>query len=168
MNTFFELLRVAIGLKDSIESVPSSREEWEALYKVVGEHNLLGVTFPVIDELHDETEIPLGVYTRWAMVSQKIEKKNENHRILCRELYNRFAADGLRSCIFKGQAAALRYPRPELRQSGDIDIWIEGETKATVEYLKARYNVKKVFYHHCDTEIFEKKKGVEVHLPLRG
>ena len=162
MNAFFELIQVAIGVREDLSAYPATRDEWEDLFKTVGEHNLLGITFPVIDDLHDRIEVPLGVYSRWAMVAEKTVKKNEAHRQACKRLYETFLADGIRSCILKGQAAATLYPRPELRQSGDIDIWTVGERDEVVEYLRERYPLKKIVYHHCDASIF-KGISVEVH-----
>ena len=77
MNSFFELVQMAVGCRESISEPPASREEWEELLKVTGKHNLLGVTFPAIDELHDSIEIPLSIYSRWAMMAEKIAKRNE-------------------------------------------------------------------------------------------
>ncbi|MBR0029842.1 MAG: nucleotidyltransferase family protein [Bacteroidales bacterium] len=162
MNTFFELLQFAAGTRDSVSTLPAGREEWEELFNVTGKHNLLGVTFPVIDALHDETEIPLSVYSRWAMAAEKIEQKNIAHKEACRKLYTYFSDNGFRSCIFKGQAVARLYPRPELRQCGDIDIWLEGERDAIVEFLRARFPLRKIIYIHCDVQML-KGISVEVH-----
>ena len=162
MNAFFELIQVAIGARDRLSAVPGNREEWEELFKVVGQHNLLPLTFPVIDTLHDEVDVPLGVYSRWAMVDEKVRRKNESHIAACRHLYKLFADDGFRTCILKGQAAAALYPRPELRHCGDIDIWVEGGIRKVVEYLRQRYQLKKIVYHHCDVQML-KGINVEVH-----
>ena len=162
MNPFFELIQVAIGARETFTSIPQSREEWNDLLTVVGQHNLLAITFPLIDKLHDEVEVPLGVYSRWAMVAEKVQQKNAGHKAACKHLHERFLANGFRSCILKGQAAAALYPNPELRQCGDIDIWIEGERQRVVDFLRERFPVKKVVYHHCDVQML---KGIstEVH-----
>lgn len=163
MDSFFELVQMALGKRDALSNPPQTREEWEALFAVCGKHNLLGFTFPVIDELHDTLEsLPLGVYSRWAMMAEKIGKKNTKMLEYCRQLHDDFLADGFRSCVLKGQAAAALYPNPMLRQSGDIDLWVEGERQVLVDYLRARCEVHKVVYHHCDTRLLP-KVGVEVH-----
>ena len=163
MEAFFELVQIAVGRRESLSAPPQTREEWDALCKLTAKHNLLGVTFPVIDAIHDTMDtLPLGIYTRWAMTTEKIGKKNAKLMEYCRELHRNFLADGYRSCILKGQAAAALYPDPKLRQSGDIDIWVEGERQAVVDYLRERCEVRKVVYHHCDTKLMP-KVGVEVH-----
>lgn len=162
MEIFFELLQMATGRRDTLSVCPASRDEWEALYSTVGNHNMLGVTFPAVDTLHDQVDVPLGVYSRWAMAAEKIAQKSAEQNSACKILYQKFLENGFRSCILKGQAAARLYPRPELRQSGDIDIWLEGDRQKVVDFLRSRFPVKKVVYHHCDVQIL-KGMGVEVH-----
>ena len=154
---------MAIGRRKALSNPPQTRAEWEELCAVAAKHNMLGVTFPVIDELHDTMEtLPLGIYSRWAMVAEKIGKKNAKLLEYCRDLHNQFLKDGFRSCVLKGQAVASLYPNSMLRQSGDIDLWVDGERQAVVDYLRARCEVHKVDYHHCDTKLLP-KVTVEVH-----
>ena len=159
MNLFFELLQVALGTREAMGALPGSREEWEELFKNAGKHNLLGITFPVIDRLHDETEIPLSVYSRWALMKERVQQKNARLNAECGKLYRQLAADGLKSCVLKGQSLAVLYPRPELRQCGDIDIWIEGGFWTVYNYFNARYEITNVFYHQCDVKL---DKGVNL------
>lgn len=163
METFFELVQMALGNRESLSKPPQTREEWAELCTLAARHNFLGLTFPIIDELHDTLEnIPLSVYSRWAMVTEKIQKKNVKMMGYCRDLYLKFRADGFRTCVLKGQAAAALYPNPMLRQSGDIDLWVEGDRQVVVDYLRSRCEVYKVVYHHCDTKLLP-DVGVEVH-----
>lgn len=163
MNTFFELIQMAIGKRDALSAPPQNRPEWDALCSVCAKHSLLGITFPVIDMLHDTMEsLPLGIYTRWASVTEKVRNKNEALLKYNKKLYEMFLRDGFRSCVLKGQSAAALYPDPLLRQSGDIDIWLDGDRQAVVDYLRGRCEVHKVVYHHCDTKLIP-NLGVEVH-----
>ena len=162
MNSFFELLQAASGNRDTLSVIPDSREEWEDLFMLAGRHNLLAYTFPVIDRLHDEVDVPLGVYSRWAMMAEKIASRNAFHKEACANLYKGFIDSGFRSCILKGQAAAVLYPDPALRQGGDIDIWVEGDRHAVVDFLRSRFELHKIVYHHCDVKMI-KGVGVEVH-----
>ena len=148
-----------MGIRESLSRLPQSRQEWEDLFTVCAKHNLVAITFPVIDKLHDEVEVPLGVYSRWAMMAEKVQQKNARLNEACRTLYTKFSEYGFQSCVLKGQTVAALYPRPELRQCGDIDIWLDGGHKRIVGFLRERFPVKKVFYHHCDAYII---KGVNI------
>lgn len=162
MDRFFELIQASIGKRDSLGSLPKDRAEWEDLLNAAGRHNLLAFTFPFIDKLHDEVDIPLGVYSRWAMMAEKISARSQYQKESCSKLCDGFASSGFRSCILKGQAAAAFYPEPLLRQGGDIDIWVEGDRHKLVDFLRSKFEVHKIVYHHCDVKII-KGMGVEVH-----
>lgn len=162
MNLFFELLQMAVGRRESLSRFPSDRDEWETLLDSAVKHNLLGVTFPAMDELHDTGKVPLSVYSRWALAAEKTAEKNASLLEECRKLSALFASAGFRSCVLKGQGVASLYPDPSLRQSGDIDIWVEGSREAVLSYLRTVCPVGKVVYHHCDARLVEGTE-VEVH-----
>lgn len=161
-NRLFDFLQLALGLKKERECLPQSRDEWDMLFNVAAQHNLVAVTFPLIDELHDEELVPLGIYSRWAMMAEKVQEKNANMNKVCVKLFNLFKDNGMRSCVLKGQGAAALYPHPELRQCGDIDIWVDADRNTTLDFLRSHGGTGKVFYHHCEPHMV---KGIstEVH-----
>ena len=162
MNSFFELLQVAIGARERLSQLPRDRAEWEELLKVCGKHNLIAITFPVIDALHDEVEVPLGVYSRWAMMAEKVRQKNSRLNEGCKYLSDNFTKYGFRSCVLKGQGVASLYPDPSLRQCGDVDIWLEGTRRQIVDFCREHFEVKQIVYHHIDVHAV-KGINVEVH-----
>ena len=73
------------------------------------------------------------------------------------------------SCVLKGQANASYYPKPELRSSGDIDIWVspvdsvglDEDRKKVAEYvIEHEDDYVRMQYHYIDYHVF---KDVEVH-----
>ena len=47
---FFELIRVAIGTRDSLSHIPKSKE-WKALYDMAKKQSLVGVCFAALQRL---------------------------------------------------------------------------------------------------------------------
>ena len=162
MKAFFALLQMAVGTRDSFPEVPDSEQAWRGLLEVVAEHCLLGVTFPVIKKLHDQGIVPLEVLIPWGLVVDEIAKKNHLQREAVGVLYQQFMKDGFRNCLLKGQASGNYYPNPLQRQSGDIDLWMEGGHKKVMAYLRPRYKVRKTRYIHCDAQVL-KHHRVEIH-----
>lgn len=134
-NLFFELIRVAIGTQDSLSRLPSERE-WGELYKAAKKQSLVGVCFAALQRLGadaDEGFARIGMsemlYLTWMGMTAQIQKKNETVNQQCAELQAKLYADGYRSYIMKGQANASLYQicdLSDMRQSGDIDVYIEG------------------------------------------
>lgn len=164
MNAFFELIQMSLGIRDELSQLPRDVKEWENLQQTCIHHNLLAFTFPVIDRLHDVTDIPLRVYSRWAMATEKIQDKNKRINEACVRLCNGFAKYGFKACVLKGPSAAIRYPDPSLRHSGDIDIWVSGGHRRIMPFLREHFTIQHIQYHHCGAKMV---KGVEVEVHFK-
>ena len=82
--------------------------------------------------------LPEVLYLTWMGMAAKIQQRNEVVNRQCVELQAKLAADGIRSCIFKGQGVASLYDEHlrALRQSGDIDLYVDCGRERTLEYLQ--------------------------------
>ena len=162
MNPFFELLQVAVGTREILTAVPDSPESWQRLLDLVAEHGVVGVTFPAIDAMTRKGLVPEDFFIPWGLVEQDIIRRNHRQRDALAILNRQFQESGFRHCLLKGQASGAYYPNPLLRQSGDIDIWLDGGHKAVMTYLRPRFKVYKTRYIHCDVKML-KGMRVEVH-----
>ena len=97
-------------------------------------------------------------------MTAKIQQKNQTVDEQCAELQAKLSADGLRSCILKGQGVASLYSEHllGLRQSGDIDIWIEGGVEAVVKLAEILGQKADVTEQHVHLDLFEDTE-VEAH-----
>lgn len=163
INTiFFELIRVAIGTQESLSRLPSARE-WGELYKMAQKQSLLGVCFAGLQRLGadaDEGYARIGInemlYLTWLGLAAKIQQKNEAVNRQCAKLQKQLSNDGLSSCVLKGQGIAVLYDGLSgLRQSGDIDIWIDGGWEKVMDYVNARTPNREFDMKHTHYEAFE-------------
>lgn len=145
VKLFFELLRVALGTQDCLSRTPSA-EEWQELYAMAKKQSLVGVCFAGVQKLQLQYQTPPEMlYLKWMGMAAKIQQRNEKVNWQCAELTERFAKMGLRSCVLKGQGVAALYKVKgdglkvndvsALRQSGDIDIWVDGDMDHAVKVL---------------------------------
>lgn len=160
---FFELLRVSIGVSGCLSKTPTN-EEWKALYDMSKKQSLVGVCFAGVQKLvpqHQELEEML--YLTWMGMAAKIQQRNEVVNQQCVEVQKCLSAEGFRSCIFKGQSVATLYGSlAMLRQSGDIDIWIEGGRKRVIELVQKIAPTKEIRETHAQLTIFQDTE-VEAH-----
>lgn len=159
---FLELLQMSVGARDRISNVPESEEEWTSLFRLFDGQALLGVSFPAVEVLSKETRIPLVVLLSWENAARIIQHKNLEYLEAVKSVFQTFTKDGFLCCILKGQASAGLYPRPDLRQAGDIDIWVDGVREKVVEYLRNNFKLHKIRYIHADVKVLENIR-VEVH-----
>ena len=161
---FFDFLRFCIG---SAKEIPGSLKEadWKELYAIAKKQCLVGVLFDGIKKLPAEyVGIEKELLLQWMAESQMLEKANIRLNDAAIQVSEWFRKKGFRTCILKGQGNALMYPNPYSRTSGDIDIWVEGEDKRVISFVRSISPHEKACYHHIE---FPSYKGVEVEVHYR-
>ncbi len=157
-----ELVQTALGTRKGLSSPPASLDQWQAVLREVVEHSLVGITFPAVEKLGQEMEVPPEIGFPWSMAVDEIRRKNARQKEMVAQLNTLFQEAGFRCCLLKGQVSASLYPDPSLRQSGDIDIWLDRGRERIMEYLRANYAIERTRYIHCEARILG-KKPLEVH-----
>lgn len=160
---FFELIQVALGTRDVLSKVPSAKQ-WLSVYDAAVRQSVIGVTLEGIDICSTQgIKPPLNLLYEWIGTVEQIRSQNGVVNKRAKEIFADSSLNGKWTCVLKGQGIALLYPKPDLRQSGDIDLWVEGSREETLRYLKNRYGkYGKVFIHHTDVEAFADVE-VEIH-----
>ena len=161
---FFDFLRFCIG---SAKEIPGSLKEadWKELYRIAQKQCLVGVLFDSIKKLPAEyVGMKKELLLQWMAESQMLEKANVRLNDAAIQVSEWFRKKGFRTCILKGQGNALMYPNPYSRTPGDIDIWVEGEDKRVISFVRSISPHEKACYHHIE---FPSYKGVEVEVHYR-
>ena len=161
---FFDFLRFCIG---SAKEIPGSLKEadWKELYAIAKKQCLVGVLFDGIKKLPAEhVGMEKELLLQWMAESQMLEKANVWLNDAAIQVSEWFRKKGFRTCILKGQGNALMYPNPYSRTPGDIDIWVEGEDKRVISFVRSISPHEKACYHHIE---FPSYKGVEVEVHYR-
>lgn len=166
----FEILRCALRSKPYIGSLTS--KQFEEVLKQAEEQAIFGLVFNAIRnaEIVDkegvaEVEVGKVQMAIFEAVGLQEQIKQQNEIVNeCAEMLTRILASwGYKSCILKGQGVAQLYPNPLLRQSGDIDIWLDGNQDEIVSCLKNNYiGVHDIHYVHTCANFFTDIE-VEVH-----
>ena len=134
-DLFFELIQVSIGTRICLSHTPSA-SEWGKLYSMAKKQSLVGVCFAGVKKLvEQQQEPPEMLYLTWMGMAAKIQQRNEVVNKQCVELQEKLAADGFHSYIMKGQGNSFLYGEfAMLRQSGDIDVYLEGGLDKVLAY----------------------------------
>ena len=160
---FFHLLQIAVGQKFN-DSIDLSKEEWDAIYELASKQSLVSVILHAIDKLNSTSKnLPKCLLLQWIGESEQIRQRNNYVNQLCAQLSSWFKGRGISCCILKGQGVAQLYIHPETRQSGDIDIWVDGNRDEVVrKMLDQSIDVSYVDYVNCHAGFFTDAE-VEVH-----
>ena len=153
-DLFFALIRCSVGTADKLPYAPS-KEEWSSLYDLVKKQALQGVTFAAIEKLPEEQRPNLKILLPWYKTCEIIKKKNAELTKKAILISKKFQEEGFKNCILKGQGIAQYYHNPDLRVSGDIDIWLEGDCDRIIKYIKDISPNSRPMYQHIDFHIYD-------------
>ncbi len=167
---FFSLIRLSIGTSNTLSSQPYS-DDWEKLYCMAVKQSLVGVCFAGVRRYIEDAQqrgevvsIPKKVYYQWLGAAVQIQQRNELMNRRCVELQSKLSSSGFKNSILKGQGVAALYGElKDLRQPGDIDVYVDCEREKTIEYARSigQENVE-WDYKHLHLKVF-KDTEVEMH-----
>ena len=154
---FFLILQLAIG-KHIKNAIHIKENDWHSIYEIATKQSLVGVMMEGIQrlsEIDNSQKPPLPLLYEWIAQVEQIKRHNKQMDEKSAMLTGLFKSWGYESCILKGQGVARLYPKPELRQSGDIDIWVNGSRDNTVKVLKKQcIGLSYIDYVNCHAGFF--------------
>lgn len=124
-----------------------SMGQWYELMAVAEQQGVLAIAvdgLQVLMEAHKEDIVAVkespAEWQLWLLENigqlTQYEMMNHQQRKVIAELSEMWAAEGIRMMVFKGQANAAFYPKPEHRAVGDIDCWLFGDAEKADNIMK--------------------------------
>lgn len=157
VDTYLEFLRFALN-DDSVVPDSVANINWQDLLRFAKEQAIVGIYARRI--LFGNSKLDgcnwLGNRPNeddvmdWMGEVAKLRKRNNLLFEKSAEIAQQFHKDGFDCCILKGQGNALRYPMPELRTSGDIDVWVNRKSSKIGVLRKEIYNKVKPNYQDAE------------------
>lgn len=138
LQKFFYLIQLAVG-KCPVEIIPIDEKEWEIIFEMSTKQSLVGFVFEGVQkfsENHPNQKPPFTLLCEWIGETEQIKSQNKQMNDRSAMLKRMFEGWGYGNCILKGQGVARLYPVPEVRQPGDIDIWVDGKRDDIIKKLK--------------------------------
>ena len=152
-----------------------SEQEWQALFDMSEKQAVAGVAMAALEKLSKKGQKPpMDLLYEWIGLSEQIRQENLRQNRYCKQLQRELGEAGLRSSILKGQGILLLYDEclRELRQSGDIDIYVDCGLKGAMEIArqlgvdKPQWDYKHLHLNLWDDADVEMHYRVEVLLNL--
>ena len=162
---FFELLLVCTGTKNAL-SRQYTEEQWNDVLMMAQEQSIEGVLLSAIERLQVDQRPPKLALLQWIGSVQMLEA-NSVKIVEASEIVIKYLRENGFVCnILKGSAVARYYPQPERRQSGDVDVWVDGGRERIYDFARkfdkdgTLYGVN---YHHIHFHLIE-DVHIEVHI----
>ena len=136
-NLFLTILNHSIWQKESsIEYNKVLPEHWEALCLLLQEQAMTSVCFNSFQFLPTECRPPRNLYLKCAGITNYVKVSNKRIEKAISGIYNLLEPIGIKPIVMKGLAFAMYYPIPEMRMSGDIDLFIPSHYDEVIQFLK--------------------------------
>lgn len=145
------------------------------LYSISVKQAVAGVCFCGLQRLPAKqlSELPKSLMMQWFAMAEGIRQRNALMNNRCVELLRMMNYEGQRCAILKGQGVATLYNNidsgwPQLglyRQSGDIDVWVDGGMDNALKWCRKKYGDVDFDYINAHVPVFEE---VEVELHWRA
>ena len=162
---FYDLLRVSLDEKESLTRTPTEKE-WEIILEEARKQTIDGVLLSGLERLPDEQRPPRLILLQWIGHVQNAEQNTRRIAQASFDVVQFFNNNGFACTLLKGVAVSRYYPVPERRQSGDVDIWLEGGRKNIYDVALAfskSGRLEGVNYHHVKIDLQDDVE-IEVHI----
>ena len=152
MKTLLELINATITYKPlNVRNFSNKTAiDWQRCFDMALQQNVLAMTFPAMSSLPKESRPSFELWSKWMAYAQNVAKQSEYKREVVKKIGSWLTEDGLTTTLIKGFSLSVLYPRPELREFGDIDIF-SGKDYDAVNACFAKHgvNVSGVDGHHA-------------------
>ena len=167
---FFELIQLTLGKRTVLSKTPT-KEKWLALFEIAQIQAIAGIIIHGLEKLKDQGQKPpLDLLLEWIGLSEQIRSRNSLLNTKCIEIQQLLSDRNIKSSILKGQAVATYYDKELqlLRQSGDIDVYVDCGRKKSIALAeelqkeKVHWDYKHLQLHLCEDVEVEVHYRVEV------
>ena len=132
LTLLMALLRTALwggSLEDStLEQLRAlDGKGWDELMEAADQQTVTGLIYKAAEKLPEGFPLPEEHF--WNLMQRVNLIVNRNHLLASvqKEILALLSAGGLHPLVMKGSTCAARYPVPELRVSGDIDLYLSSD-----------------------------------------
>ena len=113
-------------------------EDWMELLRTAGHQTVIGLLYKTAEGFPEGFRLPDRVLFTLLAKVRKTVRRNQELSQAQKEVLEILRSGGLDPIVMKGSTCAARYPSPELRTGGDIDLYIrETDFERALELLRA-------------------------------
>ena len=151
----FALVRNAIdGTVPEVEHMDA--HNWWHLFRLMQQNHVSALIFEALPR----EDVPRDVLIPWLAEHEKVVARYRHQCDVQQQLLDLMSAHGIETLVLKGTHLAQYYPRPELREFGDLDLYFYDRHAKADEVARRELHVEvdKHAHHHTRYEL----RGVTV------
>ena len=126
-KVLLSLVRYALGTQNAEVTVNQCRELepslWKEVYALARQQTVTGLMYQALSKLPARMSVPEDFVFSLAAQSARVEQRSAAVQKQAETMLGGLRRAGLSPVLMKGPAVAAFYPKPLLRESGDIDLF---------------------------------------------
>ena len=131
-QAFFALLRSGLWERPLVASdlaaaAALDEADWKAILQIARQQTVAGLLYRAVTHLPDDFKLPDGYVLDLMAIAGGLTRENHTKAAVTKQIFGECSAAGLHPVVMKGQSVAAYYTHPELRYSGDIDLYFPPE-----------------------------------------
>ena len=120
-----ELLTICRLVRMSVfgteEDIPKGAD-WQKIFSDAGFNGVSALCYEAVKRLPPDRQPDFSLMLRWDLSSQVIREGFRHRHDVTQELRGILESKGIPMLLLKGETLAENYPRPDLRECGDVDF----------------------------------------------
>ena len=140
-DALLALVRSALGLTGTpaVDWNVMSEADWQAILEMARRQTVTGLLFRGVALLPEDIQVPDSLLFPLMEETDRIRRQSRLVERTAKEITEFFEGRILHPVILKGPSVACLYPEPDLRESGDIDLYFnEKEFGKAVHAIRER------------------------------
>lgn len=101
--------------------------QWAQVVRLASRGGVTALAFEGIQQLPEALRPPRNLLLGWGVNAQRLAERYRRQEAAVGKLAAQLNERGVRTLVLKGLGTSLYYPRPHLRECGDIDVWLFGQ-----------------------------------------
>lgn len=168
-NLFLKLLSSALFSEKKYSESFNNNADWRIIYEESCAQAVTALVFESIRLLDEDKKPDKELTELWEEDSIYTVMQNSVKMYAHAELISLLENNGIKYSIIKGAAAAVNYPKPDVRHMGDIDVLVfrKDFERAKVVLSENGYT-EKVVYPQIGHEVEFNKNGVSIELHIQA
>lgn len=160
----FSRLAAVLGAKE--QEAPEGEPDWDLVLKMAKQHAVLSLLDPLLDEPEEARKMPENVKLCIREEAKRTVRQNYHLLYLERQLLCELQKEGIEMILLKGASTACFYPVPELRKSGDVDLFlVDADKRERAGECMKKQGLKENPAHSVNHhEVFVTKEPIEVEM----
>lgn len=101
--------------------------DWKELMELAAAQGAFALAYDGLSGLPDTVRPPKALLIQWAMGVRQIERRYEHQVKSLQSITKLYSDNGIKCLLIKGIGLSRLYPKPEHRESGDLDLFLFGD-----------------------------------------